>query len=250
MEPKWRRGARNLTLLATSALCVALLQAVFLTAFVAWVERSGIGLVPLLGLPRAAGIALGVVLLDYSLWHWHRFNHLVPFLWRFHAVHHADRDLDATTAARFHWGEMSLSVGFRALQVAAIGADALTVAVWNGLLMPSVIFHHSNVRLPPALDRALLPFVVTPRMHSIHHSDWRDETNSNWSSLLSVWDRLHGTLRLDVPPDAIRIGVPAYATPEDVTLGRMLVEPLRRPPDYWRGRITRGAAAGGAAPPA
>jgi sterol desaturase/sphingolipid hydroxylase (fatty acid hydroxylase superfamily) len=120
-----------------------------------------------------------------------------------------------------------------------IGADALTLAVFNALLIPSVLFHHSNLRLPPRLERALLPFIVTPRMHTIHHSDWRNETDSNWSSLLSVWDRLHGTLRLDVPASAVTLGVPAYAAPEAVTLPRMLIGPFLRQPDYWQGRLKR-----------
>ena len=76
-------------------------------------------------------------------------------------------------------------------------------------------------------------------MHTIHHSNWREETDSNWSSLLSIWDRLHGTLRLDVPPDAVTIGVPAYGRPEAVTLGRMLIGPLRPQPDHWQGRVRR-----------
>jgi sterol desaturase/sphingolipid hydroxylase (fatty acid hydroxylase superfamily) len=187
-------------------------------------------------------VALGVLALDYTLWHWHRWTHFVPFLWRFHAVHHADRDLDATTGARFHFGEMSLSVVYRALQVLVIGADATTLAVWNGLLIPSVLFHHSNVSLDPRLERLLAPFIVTPRMHSIHHSNWRDETDSNWSSLLSIWDRLHGTLRLDVPIEAVTIGVPAYSGPDAVTLERMLAAPFRTRPDYWQGRLRRARA--------
>jgi sterol desaturase/sphingolipid hydroxylase (fatty acid hydroxylase superfamily) len=239
VEPKLRRLTRNAVLLAVSAACVAALQAAFLTAFVAWAEQRRIGLLWLLPLSDGWRLAAGVLLLDYTLWHWHRLNHLVPFLWRFHVIHHADRDLDASTGARFHFGEMSLSVGYRALQVALIGADALTLALFNAVLIPSVLFHHSNLRLHPRLDRALLPFLVTPRMHSIHHSNWRSETDSNWSSLLTLWDRLHGTLRLDVPLAAITIGVPAYATPAAVTLPRMLAGPLQAQPDHWQGRLRR-----------
>jgi sterol desaturase/sphingolipid hydroxylase (fatty acid hydroxylase superfamily) len=239
VEPKRRRVARNLALLLASALCVAALRAAFLATLVAWVEVRRIGLLSLFPLGPPWRLVLGVLLLDYTLWHWHRLNHLVPLLWRFHVIHHADRDLDASTGARFHCGEMSLSMGYRALQVLAIGTDAATLAAWQALLIPSVLFHHSNLRLPVRLDRALVPFVVTPRMHGIHHSNYRDETNSNWASLLSVWDRLHGTLRLDVPDRSITIGVPAYAAVPAVTLLPMLLGPFRRQPDYWRGRIRR-----------
>jgi len=239
VEPRWTRLRRNLVLLGSSAACVAVLNGVFLTAFVAGVERSGLGLLPWLGLRPPWRMALGVSLLDYTLWHWHRWNHLVPFLWRFHAVHHSDRDLDVATGPRFHFGEMTLSIGYRALQVLLLGTDAATIAVWQLMLMPSVLFHHSNLRLPPSLDRALVQLIVTPRMHGIHHSNVRAETNSNWSSLVTIWDRMHGTLRLDVPQQAITIGIPAYDRPEAVTLGRLLVEPFRPQPDYWRRRLTR-----------
>jgi len=242
VEPKGRRRARNAALFGTSAACVFLLQATFLAGVVTWVERSGLGLVPRIAPAGPWRMLLGALALDYSLWHWHRWNHVVPFLWRFHAIHHADRDLDATTGARFHFGEMSLSVVYRALQVFVIGADATTLAVWSGLLIPSVLFHHSNLRLEPRLERLLAPVIVTPRMHSIHHSNWRAETDSNWSSLLSIWDRLHGTLRVDVPLEAVTIGVPAYASPDAVTLERMLAAPFREQPDYWQGRLQRARA--------
>lgn len=242
IEPKGRRVVRNAALFGICAGCVFLLQAAFLAGVVTWVERNQYGLLPRIAPVGPWRMALGALALDYTLWHWHRWNHVVPFLWRFHVVHHADRDLDTTTGARFHFGEMSLSVVYRALQVVAIGADATTLAVWSGFLIPSVLFHHSNVRLNPRLERLLAPLIVTPRMHSIHHSNWREETDSNWSSLLSIWDRLHGTLRLEVPLEAVTIGVPAYASPGAVTLERMVAAPFRAQPDYWQGRLRRARA--------
>jgi sterol desaturase/sphingolipid hydroxylase (fatty acid hydroxylase superfamily) len=116
----------------------------------------------------------------------------------------------------------------------AIGADPLSVAIWQMLLFVSILFHHSNTRLPLALERVLVRIVVTPRMHGIHHSDYENETNTNWSSLLSVWDYLHGTIRLDVPQKSVSIGVPAFDDPEKVTLGRILAMPFRRWKEYWR----------------
>ena len=242
VEPKSRRAVRNAVLFGTSAVCVFVLQAGFLAGVLAWVEGRRIGLLPRIAPAGPWRMALGALALDYTLWHWHRLTHVVPFLWRFHAIHHADRDLDTLTGARFHFGEMSLSVAYRALQVIVIGADATTVALWNGLVIPAVLFQHSNLRLPQRLERLLVPFIVTPRMHSIHHSNWRDETDSNWSSLLSIWDRLHGTLRLDVPLEAVTIGLPAYGSPDSVTLGRMLAAPFQKQPDYWQGRLRRTRA--------
>jgi len=174
------------------------------------------------------------VLLDYTLWIWHWVNHRVPFFWRFHSVHHVDRDLDASTGLRFHFGELGLSVAFRAIQIIAIGADPLSVAIWQMLLFISILFHHSNTRLPLALERVLVRIVVTPRMHGIHHSDYENEANANWSSLLSLWDYLHGTIRLDVAQQSITIGVPAFDDPKRVTLGKILAMPFRRRKEDWR----------------
>jgi sterol desaturase/sphingolipid hydroxylase (fatty acid hydroxylase superfamily) len=116
----------------------------------------------------------------------------------------------------------------------AIGADPFGVGIYQLLLFASVVFHHSNSRIPIGLERWLVRFVVTPRMHGIHHSDYRNETNSNWSSLFSVWDYLHRTARLDVPQAEIVIGVPAYGRPEEVTLGKALALPFRRHGEDWR----------------
>jgi sterol desaturase/sphingolipid hydroxylase (fatty acid hydroxylase superfamily) len=174
------------------------------------------------------------VLLDYTLYLWHVLTHRVPLLWRFHLVHHVDLDLDASTALRFHFGEMALSVPYRLLQVALIGADPAAVALWQVLLVASILFHHSNVRLPAGLERVLVRVIVTPRMHGIHHSDFENETHSNWSSLLSAWDYLHGTLVLSVPQAEVAVGVPPYREPRQVTLGKMLALPFRARGEHWR----------------
>jgi sterol desaturase/sphingolipid hydroxylase (fatty acid hydroxylase superfamily) len=234
-EPRLRRTVRNLSTGALSLAVVTLLQAPLLTPVAAWCERHGVGLLRVLDLPRAVETVLAILLFDYTLWHWHRINHRVPFFWRFHLVHHVDRDMDASTGVRFHFGEMALSVGWRALQVAAIGPPALGLWLYQVLLASSVLFHHSNTRLPVRIERVLVRFIVTPRMHGIHHSDWRNETDSNWSSLLSVWDVLHRTLRLNVPQSEVVVGVPAYRDPSDVTLPRILSMPFRRQKKDWVG---------------
>src|SRR6185295_1051777 len=167
VEPGLARVARNLALGGVAAAVAQVLQWLLLRPFVAWAEAHGVGLVPWLGLPRPAAVATGVVLLDYTLWHWHRWNHRSTALWRFHLVHHVDRDLDASTGLRFHVVELALSVAYRALQVAAIGAGAAALDLWSGLLIVSILFHHSNLRLPLGLERLLVRVVVTPRMHGI-----------------------------------------------------------------------------------
>ena len=157
----------------------------------------------------------------------------MPWLWRFHAVHHVDLDLDASTAIRFHFGELTQSVAWRAAQIVLIGVTPLSLSVWQAALIPSILFHHSNVRLSEATERLLSRFMVTPRMHGIHHSAVQNETDSNWSSGFNFWDRLHGTLRLDVPQDEITIGVPAFQDPGEVTLPKILAMPFGEQKAMW-----------------
>lgn len=233
-ESKLVRSARNLAVAAAGAVALSVTEAPLAERLTALVERRRWGLLKLARLPRWLEVAAAVVLLDYTLYLWHVLTHRVPWLWRFHVVHHIDLDLDATTALRFHFAELAASVPWRAAQILCIGVSPLAFSVWQALLMLSIIFHHSNVRLPVELERGLNLFVVTPRMHGIHHSTVKEETDSNWSSGLTLWDRLHGTLRLDVPQDAIDIGVPAYHEPREVALTSMLALPFVEQRPAWQ----------------
>ncbi len=232
-EPRAVRLARNLAIGALGIGVALALQAAFLVGVAAWALEHEVGILGRLPADAPLRLAAAFLLLDYTLWIWHRANHRVPFLWRFHRVHHVDRDMDASTGVRFHFGELALSAGYRAVQIVVIGAAPLAVSIWQAVLLASVLFHHSNTRLPIALERVLVRLIVTPRMHGIHHSDRRAEADSNWSSILSVWDLLHRTFRLDVPQRAVTIGVAAYQRPEDVTLGNVLRLPWRGKPNDW-----------------
>jgi sterol desaturase/sphingolipid hydroxylase (fatty acid hydroxylase superfamily) len=172
-------------------------------------------------------------MMDYTLYLWHVLTHRLPFLWRFHIAHHVDLDLDVSTALRFHSGELAFSTGWRAAQILLIGVSPDALSIWQVLTLLSVIFQHSNVRLSFALEHRLNRLVVTPRMHGIHHSIVREETNSNWSSGLTIWDWLHGTLRLNVPQEEIIIGLPAYREPKDLGLLDVLALPFREQRSIW-----------------
>lgn len=232
-ESKLRRVSRNLVFAGLAATTVNLLERPVVQPLARVVERRRWGLLYMRRLPHPLHVGLALVLLDYTLYVWHVLVHRVPWLWRFHLVHHVDLDLDASTALRFHFGELAVSIPWRAAQIAAIGVSPGALTLWQNALLVSILFHHSNVQLPLDIERALSRVFVTPRMHGIHHSMIPAETNSNWSSGLTVWDWLHGTLRLNVPQDEIVIGVPAYRSPEDVTLGKSLELPFvpQRP---WR----------------
>ena len=199
-----------------------------------WSAETGKGLVPLLGLSGPAASLAAFLLMDLSFYYWHRANHALAPLWRFHRVHHSDPDLDVTTALRFHFCELGFSAGFRALQIAIIGPSVVAYLVYEAVFQAGTLFQHSNLRLPPAVERALTLVMVTPRMHGIHHSQVERETDSNFSSVLSVWDRLHRSLRLNVPQQAVAIGVPAYGQVDDNGIGTLLRAPFRKQPDHWR----------------
>jgi sterol desaturase/sphingolipid hydroxylase (fatty acid hydroxylase superfamily) len=224
------RLAANLVLAAIAFLAAA--------AFVRPVVTRLLGLSGLAALVPGPGWLQGIVaflLLDASFYWWHRANHRLAWLWRFHNVHHLDPDLDLTTAVRFHFGEIALSSLFRVLQIAAIGPSLAAFAAYELCFQAETLFHHSNVRLPLAFERVLARLLVTPRMHGIHHSQVEAEASSNYGVVLPLWDRLHRTLRLNVPQAAIRVGVPGYARPEDNRPGALLVHPFRPQRAYWCG---------------
>lgn len=223
------RIGQNVTLGALGTLASASVDFVVARELAVWAESQGLGLVRWLMLPEPLRVVVLVAALDYSLWWWHKLNHTVPLLWRFHLVHHIDRDLDVSTGLRFHVGELASTLALRVVQVTLLGVDPLTLGAWQSLTTVSVLFHHSNLRLPAALDAALTRLVVTPRMHGVHHSDVPAETTSNYGSLLTVWDRLHGTLTLDVPQERITIGVREYPDAGDMSVGQLLALPVEAP---------------------
>ena len=227
VERPGRHDRRNLALGVLAAATVRLAETPLVEPLAAAVARRRWGALPALRLPLLAERLLALALLDYTLYLWHILTHRVPLLWRFHRVHHADRDLSATTALRFHAAELVLSVPWRAAQVALIGVDPATLRLWQRATLVSILFHHSNVRLPEALERALSAMIMTPRLRGIHHSDRPAEMSTNWSSGLVLWDRLHGTLRRGVK-QAITIGVPDEPPPAALTLPRVMLLPFRR----------------------
>lgn len=235
VEPKLRRVVRNLTTGGIALAVATALQTPVLIPVSRWATAHHVGLLNVVALPVFANLVLAILLLDYTLWVWHWATHRVPFLWRFHLVHHVDRDLDSSTGLRFHFGEQALSVIYRAAQIVIIGVSPLALWTWQLLLFASILFHHANIELPIAWERRLICILVTPRMHGIHHSNQFNESDSNWSSLLSWWDYLHGTAVLSVPQSDVVIGVPAYQNVADATLGQILLLPFRRQRKDWVG---------------
>jgi sterol desaturase/sphingolipid hydroxylase (fatty acid hydroxylase superfamily) len=236
-EPKLRRNIRNVGVAGTSAVAVMLTSAPVTKPLTRWVHRRNWGLVKWLRLPIWVELPVALILLDYLLYLWHVAFHKSPFLWRFHQVHHVDLDMDASTAIRFHFGEMVMSTALQILQILTIGVTPLTFSIWNTWLISEIMFHHSNVELPFGVERWLCKIVVTPRMHGIHHSLVPEELNSNWSSGLTVWDWLHGTLRLNVPQNHLTLGVAAFPDAKELTYPKLMEMPFdeqQRYPPWMR----------------
>ncbi|MGH6886301.1 MAG: sterol desaturase family protein, partial [Geminicoccales bacterium] len=139
-------------------------------------------------------------------------------------VHHLDRFLDSTSAVRFHFGEVLLSAGARALVILAVGFPFPSILVFEALLLCATIFHHSNLRLPAAIERALSRLIITPSIHWVHHHAVRTDTDSNYGTLFSVWDRLLRTRSPTVRTPTMPIGVEAKA---ERTLPALLARPFR-----------------------
>lgn len=232
-QGKLRRDTRNLAIAAVAGAGLAVVQAPVIGPLTRLVERRRWGLLNLVKSPEPLKTIGAVVLMDYTLYVWHWLTHQSKFLWRFHEAHHVDLDLTATTATRFHFVELALSVPWRAAQVLLFGVSPRAFSIWQTATTVQILFHHSNVRLPMGLERWLSRIIVTPRMHGIHHSIVKRETDSNWSTLFSFFDALHGTLRLNVPQDEITIGVPAYRREDELTFGKTLALPFRRQLFTW-----------------
>jgi len=153
----------------------------------------------------------------------------VPVLWRLHRMHHADLDVDVTTGGRFHPFEILISSVVKIATVVAFGIPAVAVLVFEVVLNATSMFNHSNVAMPPSLDRLLRVAVVTPDMHRVHHSILRRETDSNFGFNLPWWDLLFGTYR--AAPEAghagMTVGLPIFRDQRELRVDRLLTQPFR-----------------------
>jgi sterol desaturase/sphingolipid hydroxylase (fatty acid hydroxylase superfamily) len=223
------RWPNNLGVLAVDALLVRVVLPITTVGVALIAEAHGVGLFNMVALPAWASIIISVMVLDLAIYLQHVLFHAVPALWRLHRMHHADLEVDVTTGLRFHPVEILLPTGIKLAIVAAVGAPAAAVVIFEVLLNATSIFNHSNIRIPVGIDRILRWFVVTPDMHRVHHSILRRETNSNFGFNLPWWDRLLGTYRAQPAAGhaAMTIGIEQFRDPRELGLDRMLLQPFR-----------------------
>jgi sterol desaturase/sphingolipid hydroxylase (fatty acid hydroxylase superfamily) len=231
-EQKLARGMRwpsNIGVVVVDTILVRLVFPTTAVGLALLADAREWGLFHAFGLPMWASAPLAVIALDLAIYLQHVLFHAVPALWRLHRMHHADQEIDVTTGARFHPIEILLSMGIKLGVVAALGAPAVGVLLFEVLLNATSMFNHSNVRMPTRFDRVLRWIVVTPDMHRVHHSIIARETNSNFGFNLPWWDRLFGTYR-DQPAaghEAMTIGIEQFRKPVEQRLDRMLTQPFR-----------------------
>jgi sterol desaturase/sphingolipid hydroxylase (fatty acid hydroxylase superfamily) len=223
------RRKRAITNFIVSIPAFTLLRILFIPAMV-WLayqnETLHFGVNYFFNLPPLLEGLIAFLVLDYGNFLWHILNHKIPLLWRFHLVHHTDVDMDITTAFRFHFGELIGSVLFRGAFTFLSGASPMVILIYEIVFEAITQFHHSNLKLPFYFERLLNKIIVTPRMHGIHHSVIKNETDSNFSVIFSFWDRLHHTFIFRKSQENLVIGVPSYNNEKELTIGFLLKLPF------------------------
>src|SRR5689334_22126082 len=224
--PRW---PSNFGIVMVDALAVRLLIPTAAVGVALIAAERDFGLFHLLGWPGWLAGLLGFLVLDLVIYGQHVVFHHVPWLWRFHRMHHADLDIDVTTGVRFHPVEILLSLAIKVVAVVALGVPAAAVLIFEVLLNATSMFNHSNVALPPRLEPVVRWLVVTPQMHQVHHSVVRAETDSNFGFNLPWWDRLFGTYRAApaAGDDGVQIGLPIFREVAELRIGRLLTQPFR-----------------------
>lgn len=223
-----RHSGQNIFLGLVNGLLAALIFGGLYSKLFNWMSQNSLGLLNNLPLGPAGRTVFGLLLIDLWMYTWHRLNHTIPLLWAFHSVHHTDSEMDASTFIRFHPGEILLSSLLKLPVFLIIGPDLEIVLFYEIALNLSTIFHHSNLALPEQLDSLLRAVIVTPNMHRVHHSVKLREGNSNYSTTLSIWDRLFFSFVKPFKPAKIRLGVKGYEAAKWHTFPGMLITPFIR----------------------
>jgi sterol desaturase/sphingolipid hydroxylase (fatty acid hydroxylase superfamily) len=230
VQNRWRRCATNLGLVVTGSLSLSLLGPLIAVGVAAWAIQNGWGVFNLLDWPFWVEFSLAFILLDFSIWFQHVLSHKIPILWRLHRVHHADRDLDASSGVRFHPLEILLSMIYKCGVVLLVGPAVLSLIVFEIILNATAIFNHANLALPKKLDNLLRKIIVTPDMHRVHHSIIMDESQKNYGFNFSIWDRLFRTYQARPVKGQIgmTLGLEQAQIPQTQNLLWSLVYPFKR----------------------
>ena len=191
-----KHGVKNIVLALINALVIGILFSGITLIVANYTEENNFGFVHLFNLSELQYSILAFIIMDMWNYTWHRINHIVPFLWRFHKMHHSDPNMDVTTSIRFHFGEIIISSALRLIIIFLVGIPIWVLIFYDTTLLICTIFHHSNIQLPDKVDKLIRSVIVSLNMHKVHHSRIKIETDSNYSSFLTIWDRIFGSFRL------------------------------------------------------
>jgi len=225
---RWKHAGRNLAIALLNTVVLALVFGTATVAVAGWTTERQLGLLNLTALHSIVHFFGAILLLDLWLYVWHRLNHRVPFLWRFHRMHHADHEMDVTTATRFHLGEHVGAATLRLGLVPLFGVTVAEILVYETLVVGITMFHHANISVG-RFDRPVKWVTVTPFMHKVHHSRIRDETDSNYATLFSAWDRIFRTYRVREDCHTIEFGLDGMDDDSHQSVRGMLMTPLGDP---------------------
>ena len=226
---KLKRWLNNLGITIFNSLILKLLFASTLVQTCLYVTDKQIGVLNLTVVPYWVKTLATVVFMDFMLYVWHLLNHEMPFLWRFHRVHHTDLNMDVSSATRFHIGELAISAVLKISLVFFLGADMLSVLLFETLLVFTAQFQHSSLTVSQWFEKIYWVLFVPPSMHRIHHSVVIKQRDSNYGTIFSIWDRILGTLITDVEQGRIRIGVGGHYTSAKLNLHHLLIMPFTAP---------------------
>jgi sterol desaturase/sphingolipid hydroxylase (fatty acid hydroxylase superfamily) len=173
-----------------------------------WASAAGLGVLTLVRVPRPVAIIASVVVLDMVSYAWHRANHQLRWLWRFHQVHHSDTTFTVSTGVRFHPGELLLSLPVRLFAVVALGAPSEGVVFFELIFTVANLVVHGDIDLPARLERPLDQVLITPALHRRHHSKQVTELNTNFGTIFSLWDHWFGTFLASGSAEEVQTGLP------------------------------------------
>lgn len=204
-----RHAGRNLAMAAVNGIVLVGTLGLATVLLAEWVRHHRIGLLQWPGIGTSWRVVLGFLVIDCWAYLWHRANHRLAVLWRFHRLHHNDHEMDCTTSSRFHVGELAIAGTTRLPFIVVFGLEPLAIVVHETVLVAVSQFHHANIRLG-GWDGALRWLIVTPDVHRIHHSRWQPETDSNYASVLTVWDRLFRSFRSPESVVDVELGIDGF----------------------------------------
>lgn len=223
--PRKQRWPGNIAIVLLDTLIVRMLFPMGAVGIALWCQTNNQGAFNWINLTYWPAIVATVILMDLVIYAQHVLSHKWGLLYRLHQVHHSDRDLDFTSALRFHPLEILFSMLLKSTAIIIIGAHPKGILLFEIILSSMAIFNHSNLYLPKSLEKALRLLFVTPQMHIIHHSEQQFESDSNYGFNLSVWDKIFGTYTEKWKSDGV-IGQRRFQRVRDQKLLHLLKQPF------------------------